>query len=92
MHFCCCFVGVCVCVCVSTWYVFFSFFFFFLQIQRGHSCTKPGLLSDYCDGDSFKTHSLFSLHSDALQVHFYYDEVEVCNPIGSHKKIHKLGK
>ena len=34
----------------------------------------------------------FSSHREALQIHFYYDDVEVCNPLGSKAKIHKLGK
>ena len=28
----------------------------------------------------------------ALQIMLYYDEVEVCNPLGSNRKKHKLGK
>ena len=38
------------------------------------------------------SHPLFSSHRQALQIHFYYDDVEVCNPLGSKAKIHKLGK
>ena len=33
----------------------------------------------------------FMLDSQALQVIGYYDEVELCNPIGSYVQIHKLG-
>jgi len=31
------------------------------------------------------------VHTKALQVVFYYDEVEVCNHLGSKAKVHKLG-
>ena len=48
-------------------------------------------MEDYCDGEAFKSHPLFSLHASALQILFYFDEVEVCNPIGTKAKIHKLG-
>lgn len=49
-------------------------------------------LSDFCDGSLFKNHPLFQTHPDALQLIIYFDELEVCNPLGSHSGIHKLGK
>ena len=52
--------------------------------MRGHT-RMDGLLGDYCDGSDFKQHLLFS------QILLYYDEVEVCNPLGSKVKLHKLG-
>lgn len=61
-------------------------------MERGHSVTKHDVLRDYCDGEFFQQHPLFSLHHGALQILFYYDDVEVCNPLGSKKKKHKMGK
>lgn len=61
------------------------------QIQRGHS-SQTSLISDFCDSQSFKSHPLFSVHADALQIFFYYDDLEVCNPLGSKAKIHKLSE
>lgn len=58
--------------------------------MNGHT-SEGGVLADYCDGDAFKSHPLFSVHKNALQINFYYDDVEVCNPLGSKAKIHKLG-
>ena len=52
---------------------------------------QPGYCSDFCDGEAFKRNPLFSLHKDALQIMFYYDDLEICNPLGSKKSIHKLG-
>lgn len=49
-------------------------------------------MNDFCDGKTFKSHPLFSVHSNALQIFFYFDELEICNPLGSKAKIHKLGK
>lgn len=49
-------------------------------------------MEDICDGKRFKEHELFSVDKTALQVMLYYDEVEVCNPIGSNRKKHKLGR
>lgn len=40
----------------------------------------------------FQTHPLFSKDPSGLQIMLYYDDVEVCNPLGSKAKIHKLGK
>ena len=50
-----------------------------------------GLMGDYCDGEFFHRHQLFQEDPCALQLQLYCDEVEVCNPIGSKAKIHKLG-
>ena len=62
-----------------------------IQVERGHFVTRQGVLRDFCDGEAYQQHPLFTLHFDALQVLFYYDEVEVCNPLGSKKKKHKMG-
>ncbi len=53
--------------------------------------SSNGLLMDYCDGTLFKQNSLFIEDPCALQIQLYYDEIEVCNPIGSFAKKHKLG-
>lgn len=49
------------------------------------------MLKDYCDGRSCKAHPLFSVDISALQIILYFDEVEVCNPLGTKKNIHTLG-
>ena len=62
-----------------------------LQIENGHK-SETGYRGDFCDGKVFSSHPLFSVHIDALQLFCYYDDLEVCNPLGSKAKIHKLGK
>ena len=47
--------------------------------MTGHQ-RKDDLLSDYCDGSDFHHHQLY------LQLNIYYDDVEVCNPLGSKSK------
>ena len=59
--------------------------------MRGHT-RGDCLLGDLCDGSYFKEHPLYSQHPNSLQILLYYDEIEVCNPLGSKVKIHKLGK
>ena len=50
------------------------------------------MLRDYCDGSTFRSHSLFSADPSAIQIVLYYDDLELCNPLGSRRKIHKIGK
>ena len=49
------------------------------------------ILGDFCDGSLYKMHPLFSAQPFALQIILYFDELEVCNPLGSSAKVHKLG-
>ena len=48
-------------------------------------------LEDFCDGELFVNHPVFSTDPYALQIIGYFDELEVCNPLGTHTKKHKLG-
>lgn len=56
--------------------------------KRVHGSNK---LEDFCDGNVFKEHPLFSCDSKALQIICYYDELEVANPLGAYVKKHKVG-
>ena len=49
-------------------------------------------MADYCDSPEFKNNALFIQDNGALQLMLYYDEVELCNPLGSSRNKHKLGK
>ena len=44
-----------------------------------------------CDGHSFREHPLFREDSHSLQVQLYYNDVELCNPLGSITMTHKIG-
>ena len=61
------------------------------KIQKGHEQTDPEFLQDFCDSQKAKEHPLFSKHPCSLQIMLYFDEVELCNPLGSFRKKHKLG-
>ena len=62
-----------------------------MQVMNSHNL--PGnLLGDYCDGELYQNSELFRADPCALQIQLYFDEVEVCNPIGSKAKKHKLGR
>ena len=58
--------------------------------MRGHQRSDE-LLEDFCDSPKFKSHPLFGSKQNALQILLYFDECELCNPLGSFRKKHKLG-
>ena len=63
-----------------------------MQVNEGHLRVRAdGMIEDYCDGLLFKSHPLFSIDPCSIQVIAYYDEIELCNPLGTHVKDHKLG-
>lgn len=47
------------------------------------------VLRCFTDEAPFHDHALFK-KGNVLRLHFYVDEFEVCNPIGSRKSLHKL--
>ena len=53
--------------------------------------SKDGVLRDYCDGKFFKEHPVFQSDKRAIQLVAYYVEIELCNPLGSSNKKHKVG-
>ena len=48
-------------------------------------------MTDFCDSPEYRSNELFSQDDTALQIMLYYDDLEVCNPLGSSKTKHKLG-
>ncbi|CAB4019697.1 Hypothetical predicted protein, partial [Paramuricea clavata] len=52
------------------------------EVENSHA-RDDGYLNDFCDTDYFKDHPLFGLDPYALQLLLYFDELEVCNPLGS---------
>ena len=62
------------------------------QVQKfPERIRTDGKMEDYCDGARFRSHPLFSEDPHALQIIAHYDEIELCNPLGSHVKRHKVG-
>lgn len=60
--------------------------------MNSHAMKDGSIIGDYCDGDLFRENKLFQEDPCALQIQLYYDELEICNPLGSKAKKHKLGK
>ena len=48
--------------------------------------------SDFSDGSFYQNHSVFKANiNSCLQIIAYYDELELCNPLGTNVKKHKIG-
>lgn len=62
-----------------------------MQVLNSHKHPLH-IMRDYCDAQHFLNHPIFSEDNKALQIQLYYDEIDVCNPIGSKSGVHKLGK
>lgn len=61
------------------------------QVFNSHKLGQGGKLGDFCDGELYKDHPLFKADPCALQIRLYYDDLEMCNALGSKNKKHKLG-
>ena len=53
--------------------------------------SQNGFLSGYKDGQQYTEHGMFNGHPNTIRITLYYDDVEVANPLGSKRVIHKLG-
>ena len=60
------------------------------EIDNFHG-SDSNRLNDMCDGSVFKNHPIFKFDKQEIQLNAYYDEVELCNPLGSYTKKHKIG-
>lgn len=60
------------------------------EIDNFHGSTDT-TTRDICDGSIYKMHPTFKLDETAIQIIAYFDEIELCNPLGSSSKVHKLG-
>ena len=58
---------------------------------ESRSSSDEGIYHDFCDGSSVRSHPLFSKNPETIILAFYYDELEVANPLGSKRGKHKLG-
>lgn len=48
------------------------------------------VLSNITDGECYKNNSFFKRHTNAVGIILYQDAFEVCNPLGSSRKVHKV--
>lgn len=60
-------------------------------LSVNETCTSTQILNTFSDGEYYKEHKLGQIDRNFLQLHFFYDEFETANPLGSKKNVHKLG-
>ena len=58
------------------------------EVNAGH-VSEDGIYRDFCDGTVLQNHLM---NQEMLQLSFYFDKLEVANPLGSKRGKHKLGK
>lgn len=66
-----------------------------LSMPEVQECLRDGnmnnpLLSDYYDGLYIQNHEFFSTQKNCLCFSIYTDDFEIVNPIGTHRKKHKI--
>jgi hypothetical protein len=61
-----------------------------LNAVLSHQHDKSDLLTGFEDGAACKNSDYWQSHPLCLLLHLYTDEVEICNPLGSSKKKHKI--
>lgn len=52
--------------------------------------TNSESITSFRDTTTFKNSPFFQSHPNAVRINFYYDDIEICNPIGSRSSFHKL--
>lgn len=60
------------------------------EVKAGHT-SEDGVYRDFCDGSYVRNHPMFKENQEVLLLSFYFDELEVANPLGSKRGKHKLG-
>lgn len=51
---------------------------------------KPGKYRSFQDGQYFKENKLLGVQETSISIGLYIDDFEVCNPLGTSRKIHKI--
>lgn len=57
---------------------------------EARSKDNTDVLRDIKDGDAYRSNPFFQENPDALGIILYSDEVEICNPLGAAKGVHKI--
>lgn len=60
-------------------------------VLRDPTFAPAGFLCDICDGSIYKDHTIFQQDPKGLQLMLYFDDVEICNPLGKGAGTHKVG-
>ena len=69
---------------IQTLQIFLKKEYIFAHVIQGHQHDE--FLRDFCDGSIYKSHTLFSEETPAIEVQLYNDDFTVANPIGNRVK------
>lgn len=50
----------------------------------------PGVYSSFRSGSIYKNSEFFKTHPDSIQIQISTDDLEICNPLGSKRTLHKI--
>ncbi|XP_031329105.1 uncharacterized protein LOC116160105 [Photinus pyralis] len=62
---------------------------FYDQWKTIRTCQK-NVYTDFFDGECYRNSTFFKDNPSAFQIILYQDAFEICNPLGSSRKIHKI--
>ena len=66
--------------------------FFLFQIMKFDTCTSCDRFQFISDGWQAKEHEVpRGMYDCNFKILAYFDEIEICNPLGANTKVHKLG-
>lgn len=60
------------------------------QIDNEPNNTNSESITSFRDTNTYKNSTFFQSHPNAIRINLYYDDIEICNPIGSRSSFHKL--
>jgi len=61
------------------------------QYFKNNITKNESVYTHFIDGTVYENNSFFQVNKNAIQIQLYFDEFEVCNPLGSKTGIHKMG-
>jgi hypothetical protein len=59
-------------------------------IRQEPNTTFPSTYSSYLDGEEYLNHPFLQKNKDVVRINLYYDDIDVCNPIGSQSAVYKV--
>lgn len=60
------------------------------KIENEPNSINSESISSFRDTTTYKNSAFFQSYPTAIRINLYYDDIEICNPIGSRSSFHKL--
>ena len=62
-----------------------------IVLKRRNQAFDGHFFHNLTDGTVYREHPIFSQEEQALKILLYFDDIEICNPLGKKSGVHKLG-